>query len=144
MHLILYDGECGMCSRLVRAVLTRDPAGIFEFASLQSRLGSRQLARFGGDVGRLDTVVVIPRFREQTTALLIKSSATLFVLSALGWPWRIAGIFRVLPRTLLDQLYDYVARHRRRVAPSDPCALLRPEHRARFLDGPENGGPPAA
>ena len=34
--LILYDGVCGLCNRLNRFVLERDPAGRFRFAALQS------------------------------------------------------------------------------------------------------------
>jgi len=133
MHLLLYDGDCGMCSRLVRAVLALDRKRAFQFASLQSPFAARQLTRFGIEPGRSDTMVVISRFREHGATALTRSAAALFVLSTLGWPWRAAAVLKLLPRTITDSAYDFVARHRRRV-PSDTCARLGAEERKRFLD----------
>lgn len=45
--LILFDGECGLCSRLVRFVAARDRAGRFRFVSLQGEAGRRECARLG-------------------------------------------------------------------------------------------------
>jgi predicted DCC family thiol-disulfide oxidoreductase YuxK len=136
MHLLLYDGDCGMCSRLVRAVLALDRKGAFEFASLQSPFAARQLTRFGIEPGRMDTMVVIRRFREPDATALIKSAAALSVLATLGWPWRAATVLRLLPRRLADRGYDFVARHRRRIPSADTCARLSSEQRKRFLDLP--------
>jgi len=35
-HLILYDGVCGLCSRVTLFILPRDRRGIFRFAAIQS------------------------------------------------------------------------------------------------------------
>jgi predicted DCC family thiol-disulfide oxidoreductase YuxK len=34
--ILLYDGVCGLCNRLVQFILRRDRSGVFRFASLQS------------------------------------------------------------------------------------------------------------
>jgi predicted DCC family thiol-disulfide oxidoreductase YuxK len=137
MHLLLYDGDCGMCSRVVRAVLALDRKGAFAFASLQSPFAARQLTRFGIEAGRMDTMVVIRHFREPDANALLKSAAALFVLSTFGWPWRAAAaVLNLLPRSLADRGYDFVARHRRRIPSADTCARLSPEQRRRFLDLP--------
>ena len=46
--ILLYDGVCRLCNRMNQFVLRRDPEGIFRFASLQSALAGRILARAGG------------------------------------------------------------------------------------------------
>jgi len=135
-HLLLYDGTCGLCHGMVRSVLPLDRRGIFHIASLQSTAGSQLLARAGGHPGHLDTFGVITNYQSHAGALLIKGTAALFVLTALGWPWKAAALFRLLPAAVLDAAYDLVARHRYRFFGQRGHSLVpRPEYQRRFVDG---------
>ena len=58
-HLVLYDGVCGLCSRVLQFVLTRDRRGVFHFASLQSATGKAVVARSGGDPAELTSFYVL-------------------------------------------------------------------------------------
>ena len=58
-HLLLFDGVCGLCNRLVHFVLRRDRHDRFRFAALQSGLAREMLAPHGQDPGDLDTVWLI-------------------------------------------------------------------------------------
>jgi predicted DCC family thiol-disulfide oxidoreductase YuxK len=134
-HLVLYDGDCGLCSRLVQFVLDHDPAGRFHFAALQSPLGRAVVARAGGDPAVLSTLYVVPRYREGLMPVFTKSDAATFIAGRLAGPWRAASWLRVLPRGLRDVGYDLVARHRHRAfGPDDQCLLPTPEERRRFID----------
>jgi predicted DCC family thiol-disulfide oxidoreductase YuxK len=133
--LILYDGVCGLCHRLNRFVLARDPAGRFRFAALQSSLAREILARHGRDPGDLHTLYLVLGHGRADERLLRKSDAALWILRALGGPWRGAAALRVLPAGLRDLGYDLVARTRYRLfGRYDTCPLPDPRHRARFLD----------
>lgn len=127
MHLLLYDGTCGLCHGVVRSVLSLDRRGIFHFASLESAAGSQLLARAGsqpGHPGRLDTFVVIANYQGHAGEPLTKGTAALFVLTALGWPWKAAALLRLLPVAALDAAYDFVARHRYRLfGQRDHCVV---------------------
>ena len=57
--ILLYDGVCGLCNRLVQFVLKRDSSGHFRFASLQSDFASRILRQHGLDPDDLDTVYLV-------------------------------------------------------------------------------------
>lgn len=134
-HLLLYDGECGFCHAAVRFVLARDKRGAFDYAALQSAAAAKVLAPFGGVPRELTTLYLLTNYRGPAPRLMSRSDAALAVASALGWPWRAAAIFRVLPRALRDPVYDLVARHRHRIlGPADACIVPRPEQRAHFLD----------
>lgn len=134
-HLLLYDGVCGFCDRFVQFVLIRDRRAAFRFASLQSSIAATQLALFGARAEDLDTVSVIARYQEEGAVRLTKSRAACFVLSQLGWPWRIVALVGVVPSALLDRAYDRVARHRYRFfGKHDVCRLPRAEDRHRFVD----------
>lgn len=125
--LVLFDGTCGMCSRGVRFVLDRDPAGVFHFAALQSRLGQNLQRAYG--VADIDSMVVIEGDRAW-----LRSSAVLRVARRLPWPWCWAYIFVLVPAPVRDLLYRLMAATRRRWAPPGTCRLLTPVERGRFLD----------
>jgi len=134
-HLLLYDGVCGLCNGLVRAVLAGDRRREFHFAALQSPVARVVLDRFGSDPDDLDTIHVVVDYRGAPSRHLTKGRAALFVMTALGWPWRAAGLFTVVPDCVLNTGYDLVARHRYRVfGQYERCRVPRPEHRARFID----------
>ena len=134
VHLVLYDGVCGLCQGVCQFILARDRDGVFDFASLQSGIGRAWLERFGRDPHDLDSFCLITDY--QTSPVLhIKSRAALGVTARLGAPWRWLRAGRVLPQALSDWLYDLVARNRYQwFGRTDTCLLPSPDVRQRFLD----------
>ncbi len=111
-HLILYDGNCGLCHRLVRFVLRRDRRGVFHFASIQGDFGRTLLQHFGGDPDTLTTFYIVTEYRAPSPTLLCKSRAALLLFNTLGGPWSAFGILRIIPAAFLDRCYDLIARNR--------------------------------
>jgi predicted DCC family thiol-disulfide oxidoreductase YuxK len=134
--ILLYDGVCGLCNRLVQFILRRDRNAIFRFASLQSDLAARILTRHGADPSDLDTVRVVVNPDLPDEYLLSRSDAVLFVLNQLGGLWRpTTSVLQLLPKSLRDAAYKTVARHRYRIfGRSDVCPMPRDQDRDRFLD----------
>jgi predicted DCC family thiol-disulfide oxidoreductase YuxK len=134
-HLVLYDGVCGLCNRLLQFLLVHDHRAVFRFASLQSATGQATVARAGGDPHALNSFYVFANYQTPNARLFARSSAALFVAGQLGWPWTAARLLGILPGTLLDRLYDLVAHSRYRIfGRLDRCPVPRPEHRVRFVD----------
>lgn len=135
LHLVLYDGVCGLCSRLLQFLLTHDRHGVFAFASLQSATGRAMAEGLGGDLADLTSFYVLANYRTARRQALARSKAALFVAGQLGWPWKAASIARVLPGTVMDRAYDVVARNRYRVFGRFEQRLApRPEFRGRFIE----------
>jgi predicted DCC family thiol-disulfide oxidoreductase YuxK len=158
--ILLYDGVCGLCNRLVQFILRRDPGGVFRFASLQSALAGRILARHGADAGDLDTVYVVVNCDQADEELLPRSDAVIFILRHLGAAslrsagganapvptqataapgsafWRVSGfLLQGVPRTVRDWGYGVVARNRYRVfGRYDMCPVPSEDTLSRFLD----------
>jgi predicted DCC family thiol-disulfide oxidoreductase YuxK len=134
--ILLYDGVCGLCNRLVQFILRRDRHAIFRFASLQSALAAGILARHGANPSDLDTVYVVLNHELPDESLLSRSDAVLFVLKQLGGPWRpAASLLQFLPKFLRNAAYNAIARHRYRLfGRSEVCTLPRDQDRSRFLD----------
>jgi predicted DCC family thiol-disulfide oxidoreductase YuxK len=134
--IVLYDGVCGLCNRLVKFLLKHDRHGRFLFASLQSDFAAQVLTRHGVDPHDLDTVYVITDLKQPAERLLARSDAILFMGQQLGGIWRFAAAAgSVLPRAFRDLLYRMVARNRYRVfGKHESCMLPEPKHRQKFLD----------
>src|SRR5262245_6137462 len=133
-HLILYDGVCGLCDRIVRFVLPRDRQKRFRFAAIQGDHAGTALVRHGRSAAALDTFYVLVDEGAATERLLDRSTAMFFVMRELGGVWAALAWLRVLPRALTDWGYDLVARVRYRVfGKFDTCVMPRPEWRDRFI-----------
>jgi len=134
--ILLYDGVCGLCNRLVQFILRRDRNAIFQFTSLQSPFAARILARHGLNPADLDTVHVVVNHERADESLLSRSDAVRYVLRELGVFWRFAGsLLSCLPRPVCDWGYRVVARNRYRIfGRYDVCPLPSETVRRRFLD----------
>jgi predicted DCC family thiol-disulfide oxidoreductase YuxK len=134
--ILLYDGVCGLCNRLVQCILRRDRGGTFRFASLQSALSTNILARHAVNAADLDTVYVVLDYNEPNESLLARSDAVVHVLKQLGPFWRFCAFaFQLLPRPIRDWKYRLVTRHRYRIfGRYDACPLPTEKTRVRFLD----------
>jgi predicted DCC family thiol-disulfide oxidoreductase YuxK len=134
-HLVLYDGVCGLCNRLLQFLLAVDHRAAFDFASLQSATGRAIVERAGGHPDDLNSFYVSANYRTPRARVITKGEAVLFVAGELGWPWKLTFLMRALPSGWLDRVYDLVARHRYRVfGRYERCLAPRPEFRNRFLE----------
>jgi predicted DCC family thiol-disulfide oxidoreductase YuxK len=134
-HLVLYDGVCAFCHGSVQFVLPRDRAHRFDFATLQSPTGRRWMETFGRNPNDLDTFVLVSNYRGPAPVIETKARAALSVAGALGLPWRLLTVLRVLPRSWLDTGYGLIAKYRYRVfGKYDACPIPSAEQRARFVD----------
>ena len=113
--VLLYDGVCGFCNRLVQFVLRHDDEKISRFASLQSSFGVRVLTEHGVDTSALRTAYVLAA-GDGGQVLLQRSEAILFLIGRFGGVWSVlAQMARLLPRGILDWAYNFIARHRYRI-----------------------------
>jgi len=130
--LLFYDGSCGLCHHTVKFLLARDREGTrFRYAPLQ---GTTFAATFPADqrAGFPDSIVL----RTADGRTLVRSAAALELGERLGGGWRVVTrMVGLLPRWLLDWVYDGVARVRKAIfaRPADACPMLPPELRTRFL-----------
>ena len=133
--IVLYDGVCGLCNRLVQFLLKHDTHDRFRYASLQSEFAHNLLTIYGADPHDLDTVYVVKDYGQPDQSLLARSDAVVSMLEQLGGVWKLAGAGRVLPKALRDAVYNIVARNRYRVfGKHESCMLPEAKHRAKFLD----------
>jgi predicted DCC family thiol-disulfide oxidoreductase YuxK len=134
--ILLYDGVCGLCNRLVRFSLKRDRHRRLRFASLQSTVAAEILQRHRLDPGDLDTVYLVEACGQAQERLLLRSDAIISLLRHIGGPWAaLASVLRIIPKFLRDSVYNTVASNRYRIfGKSETCLLPEAKYRDRFLD----------
>lgn len=134
--LILYDGVCGLCNRLVKFVLKRDSRDQFRFASLQSEFAGSILQRRGMNLQDLDTIYLVSDYQQPTERLTARSDAAIAILRHLGRLWRIvAAVLSILPHGLRNRSYNLIARNRYRIfGKYENCMIPEEKHRHRFLE----------
>ena len=133
--IVLYDGVCGLCNRLVQFLLKRDKTDQLRYAALQSDFAVKVLNRHGLNPKDLDTVHVILNYEQPDERVLARSDAILEVVKRLGGIWKLTSIGKIIPKPMRDLLYKFVATNRYRVfGKSETCMLPEPRHRAKFLD----------
>jgi predicted DCC family thiol-disulfide oxidoreductase YuxK len=133
--IVLYDGVCGLCNRLVQFLLKHDRRDRLRYASLQSDFAADILTRNGANPHDLDTVYVVVNHGQKSERLLARSDAILTLGSELGGIWSVAVAGKILPRAIRDTLYKLVARNRYRVfGKHESCMMPEGRYRWKFLD----------
>lgn len=128
--IVVFDGVCNLCNWYVRFVIKRDECKSFLFASAQSRRGSELLRDAGLNQHELRTILLLNKQQ-----YFIKSEAILKILDNLrGYRW-LVYLARLIPRSLRDQLYDFIAQKRYAIwGRSSHCPAPSTEMKDRFLE----------
>ena len=132
--IILYDGLCGLCNRLNRFVLKRDPEGRFRFASLQSEFSREILVRHQRPATEVNTLYLLREASAGPEELLSRSEAVVTILDQLKGFRIWVGLMKILPKALTDFGYDLIAKNRYRIfGRYEVCPLPGPGERERFI-----------
>lgn len=110
MALVLFDGECGLCNQSVQFIVNRDHRSHFSFESLSAPQVRENLP---AELRGTDSIIVAENGR-----YYIKSRAAFKIAKHLRWPWPLLGVFRIVPTSIADKVYDIVAKHRHRLSAS--------------------------
>lgn len=126
-RVVLFDGECVLCSAGAQALMRADPQALFKLGTTQSPEGRCLLAWHGLSADAPDTFIL-----SEGAALYVRSTAYVRILRRLGWPYKLmAGLLWVVPQPIRDWVYDWIARNRFRLfGRRATCMVLAPENDA--------------
>jgi len=127
--VLIFDGVCNLCNRLVIFVIRRDKKARIRFASLQSAAGQTLLSKAGLKSGTADTVIY---FTDNNVKL--RSSAVLCLLRDIGCVSKLFYIFIIIPPFIRDFFYNLVARNRYRIfGKRESCMVPSKDIENRFI-----------
>ena len=129
--IILFDGVCNLCNGAVQFIIKRDKNEIFQFAPLQGAIGKKLTSERNIDVGKVDSIILI----EPGKAYYIKSDAVLKIGMELRNFGTIAYVLNLIPSTLRNIVYDFVARNRYQwYGKKEVCMVPAPALKNKFLE----------
>ena len=128
--IIVFDGECVLCSGWVKFLIKRDPQQQFQFAAMQSAKGREILLDASLNPDDPSSFVLLEEGIVRTN-----TNAIIAVLKKIGGLWSAAGVWlSLLPRPLSDWFYARVARNRYFLfGKRKQCYVPAAEDRKRFL-----------
>lgn len=136
--VLFFDGECGLCQRLVRLLLRLDRQGRLHFAPLQGPVAQGYLRAHGLPTEDFDTLILVPDWRRRDRPEhQVRTTGVIGALRSVGGKRAraLAAGLAVFPAAVRDAGYKQVARWRYRVfGPWTTRPLERAEWAARFLD----------
>lgn len=132
--ILLFDGVCNLCNRVVSFVIRRDKSTRIRFAPLQSEFSAELLLQFDLDPYKTDSVVYLSRGK-----VYQKSSAVLHLLKDIGGGWKILYGFIVIPPFIRDFFYQLIAKNRYRLfGRKEHCMVPSDEFRVKFLNAKDS------
>lgn len=117
MAIVFYDGDCGLCQRSIHYLANADAKKKLRFAPLN---GVTYKKIYGEELVELTTVKV---FSHERT--FEKSAAVFELCRELGGFHRAFLIFKLIPKKILNFLYDEIASRRK----SFSCMILTRDER---------------
>ena len=135
--ILLYDGVCALCNRIVRFILRHDHRRHFRFAPLQSCL-AKELIAMSTSTSPPEGVILITDALTPNQRLYRRSDAIVRTLHILGDPWdrwsRLSDFLVRIPRPWREFGYTIIARFRYRIfGRYASCPVPTPEQRGRIL-----------
>lgn len=128
--VILFDGVCKLCNGWANFIISHDKTRQFKLCSVQSEQGQAILEHFGYPRSFYETMLYV-----EGAQCFEKSDAFLNIVAQLGYPWKAFNLFRFIPATLRNWLYDRIALNRYKLfGKYDYCRLPSPDYQGRFLD----------
>jgi predicted DCC family thiol-disulfide oxidoreductase YuxK len=129
--IILFDGVCNLCESSVQFVIKYDTKDQFRFVALQSDLGQKIIQHIGINTKNIDSVILY----QPGVAYYYKSNAALQIARSLGGFFHLGTVFKIIPTTLRNILYDYMAQNRYQwYGKRESCLIPTPALKAKFLE----------
>lgn len=127
--IVLFDGVCNFCNRMVNFAIRNDKKGKLKFAPLQSEAG-KQLKIDFQILPTEDTVVFIENGKTYKYA-----KAAIRICKYLDWPVKVLYVFIIVPSFISQPVYKWFAKRRYKwFGKKESCMIPTPEIRARFLN----------
>lgn len=125
--IVFFDANCLLCSRFVKILLKYDKQE-FYYSGFDSEVAKNILP---DRLSHEPQTIVFYQDEES----LVKSKAVFKIISRMSFPWPILGVFSILPTSLTDHIYNWVARHRLAwFGRSETCFIPTAEQKSRFFE----------
>jgi len=126
--ILFYDGNCALCNNFIKIILKLGTKPSFYFAPLAGNTAAQKIPSTYLSPP-LDSIVLL-----YNNQIYTHHKAVFKIVQCLPWPFSVFLLFKVLPNSLLLNLYQWVAKNRftwrKRL---DACPMPPPQFRKQFI-----------
>ena len=127
--VIYYDGDCITCNKFLTYISKYKIPDVVSI-SPQSSKSYSLLTLNQPDLESIDSIVIVERFNSEISNIRIKANAVTWLLSKIGFKFKILRLLYVLGYFLGDLVYDIVAFNRKK---STGNCVLPPENLRKIM-----------
>ncbi len=109
MPFLLYDSNCPFCNKIVEEISKLIKDKKLKILAINSKKGT-QLVKHN-NLENVNSVIFINTKGE----FYLKSKAIIQISLLMKFPFNIAYIFNIFPKSALDLVYDFVAKNRMKI-----------------------------
>lgn len=127
-YVIIFDGECGFCNKMIMFFAKNDKNNDFKFVSSFSEFGIKLLLKYNIKGVEKSTIILIEKER-----FYIKSIAIRKILLRIPY-FRILGyLMFLIPKKVSDCFYYFISNRRKRIVKNNNCEISTLEIRKKFI-----------
>ena len=128
MNIIVFDGVCNFCNRIVQIIIRHDPSAQIHFAAQQSEAGEKLLSDYKISTSASSVIFIKDRLVYE------KSDAVIEIAKLLkGWP----SLFKytiIVPRFIRNVIYKLIAANRYSIfGKQAQCMVPKEDDKGRFV-----------
>ena len=119
-NIIVFDGECMLCNNYIKFITRNDSKDYFRFISMQNKDALKRINLRKDMITNNESIILINHDSVKT-----KSTAVIYILSQLQFPYNLFKVLSVLPTNLLDYFYNFIATRRYKIfGKVDHCSAI--------------------
>jgi predicted DCC family thiol-disulfide oxidoreductase YuxK len=128
--IFFFDGFCNLCSGVVNFIMKHEKQPEILFCSLQSNFAKELFGFLQKNITETDTSYVLAQGK-----LYEKSAGPMYLAAFLRYPWAAIKIFRIVPLSIRNWMYSFVAKRRYVLfGKKTSCRIPTAAEKVRFLE----------
>ncbi len=118
--IIVFDGSCLLCNNYVKFIAKNDSKDYFRFISIKNKKIKKLIAANDITIDN-ESILLI----HNDYSIIKKSSAVIYILSKLDFPYKLFSFLKVFPAKSLDYFYDFIAKRRYQIfGKVEHCSII--------------------
>lgn len=124
MPILIYDGECNLCSKFLRFIVGINKNPDLKITNLKSKWTQKNI-ELNPDIDSMFFIINKKRY--------IYSDAVIHLLATTHYIFKPLLLIKVIPKPIRDGVYRFVAKRRKNIFKNQSCPLLSKKAKQMFL-----------
>lgn len=124
MEVLIYDGECNVCSKFIRLIVRFNRNSNLYITDFNSNWTQENVMIDSN----IDSMIFMTNHKKY-----YYSDSIIHLLASVNYFFKPILIFKLIPRRVRDRLYKFIAKNRKRILKSSSCSIPSNKAKKMFL-----------